>query len=104
MTGALSESPRIVNNVEKETLIELLVRTVHHRLKRLLHYYFEDFHANWPPTKQQLELHASGPTRRLENCLKDWRDRIGKCYIGPGSIDCLTCLSCLVINQYDIGS
>ena len=37
MTGVLTEGSRNVNNVERETLIELLVSTVHHHLTKLLY-------------------------------------------------------------------
>ena len=59
MTGALSESSRIVNNAEKEALVEPLVGLVHKRLtKALFLCLWSDI--SWPPGEEELNELISG--------------------------------------------
>ena len=90
MTGVLSEGSRTVNNVEKETAIELLARTVHFHLERHLRRFlvFNDIDTRDPEIK----------AKDLEMDLNSWRRRSKKCAIRRTD-DYLICLPCLVTKN-----
>ena len=95
MTGVLSEGSGAVNNVEKETLIELLVRTVHYHLRDLL----------------AKCLVYGGPLAYMgERVTKDLKQSLGRWHLrGTQLIKCskcrhkeedhMNCLPCLVIKN-----
>ena len=65
MTGALSESSRTVNNVEKEALVEPLVGLVHKRLtKALFLCLWSD--KSWPPGEEELNEIIMGEAHKLK--------------------------------------
>ena len=91
MTGVLSKGSRTVNNVEKETAIELLARTVHFHLERQLCRFlvYNNLDTRDPERK----------AKDVEMDLNNWRRRSRKCAIRNSTDDCLLCLPCLVTRN-----
>ena len=104
MAVVLTEDSRRVDNVEKEAVIELLMRTVHYHLKENLALHLDthlwSWFNDWPPTKLAQEVRIERTKNLLRVDLNRWRVRDENCDITRENY--LICLPCLAIKTQNV--